>query len=126
MKTKINILLLAVGVMLLASCKKKNEIDPTLLPGVWQFTGTEQYLNFHQDNTGAFWDEAEDIYEDDIEKNGNGWFTWALAEDQLALKFTIEVSGGSVPKNSTITELTTTTMTWQDSFKNKTHFTRKK
>ena len=110
------------------SCKKeKDTVDLKLLPGVWQMDGTEQFLHFHQDGTGAFWDESEDVYEEDIEPDGNGWFTWVTSEDdnRLALNFVIEVSGGAVPKNSTITRLDNDRMTWQDSFKNKTYFTRK-
>lgn len=119
------ILFFALAVLILVSCKKENTIDATLLPGVWQIDGTEQFLNFHTDGTGAFWDEADDVYEDDVEVDGNGWFKWELTNDALSINFTIFVSGGSVPKSSTVTKLTGTQMTWRDSFKNETHLTRK-
>ncbi len=136
MQTKFfNILLAFTVVLLMASCKKdEKKIDTSLLPGIWQISGTEQYLHFHDDGTGAFWDESEDVYEDDIEVDGNGWFNWAVAEEtsnsktivKVALNFKIAVSGGSVPKNATITQLDASSMTWQDAFKNQTYFTRKK
>lgn len=121
-----------MAVIVFSACKKEEQkIDVSQLPGTWQIKGTEQYLNFHDDGTGAFWDESEDVYEDDIEVDGNGWFHWAASQGDkdktadIALNFTIAVSGGSVPKNATITKLDGSSMTWRDSFKNETYFTRK-
>ncbi|HOO84903.1 MAG TPA: hypothetical protein PLS94_10085 [Prolixibacteraceae bacterium] len=87
-----------------------------LLVGKWK-SGTEFY-KYASDGTGTTWDEADDVYEDEAQA-----FTWTLVQDELTHIHLMEL-GGSVPKVYTLTELTSTTLKYEDGFGKQFSYTK--
>jgi hypothetical protein len=59
------------------------------------------------------WDESEDI----SESESNLRFTWEIAnDDELRMVSSGEMGNQFVPKNYTVTEISSTTMKWEDAF----------
>ena len=55
------------------------------LQGLWQENNTQHFVRFTTDKSdeanylyGREWDEAEDIFEEDLKPYGNGWFKYEL------------------------------------------------
>lgn len=65
---------------------------------------------------GKMWDEGDDVYETDLTYLGNGWFKWKLTGDELMEIHMMEHDWADVPKYYTITTLSETTLTYEDSF----------
>ncbi len=64
------------------------------------------------------WDEGDDVKESDLTELGNGWFKWKLTGDELMEIHLMENGGADIPKYYTITTLSETTLTYEDSFGN--------
>ncbi|MDR2910332.1 MAG: hypothetical protein LBV47_03060 [Bacteroidales bacterium] len=94
--------------VLFNSCEKEYEFDETLLYGKWK-QGT-LYYKYLSDHTGATWDTSEDVTEEEAQK-----FTWTLVNSELRQIHIMEI-GGEIPKNYNITELTATSLKYNDSF----------
>ncbi len=82
-----------------------------------------QYCIFleDKDDTGEYrlgkmWDEGDDVKEEDLTYLGNGWFKWKLTGDELMEIHLMENGGAEIPKYYTITTLSETTLTYEDSF----------
>ena len=75
---------------------------------------------------GHTWDENDDVYESDLTPYGNGWFKWQIVKSDLTQIHLMENGGADIPKIYTITELTTTHLTYKDRFGNRTYFTKVK
>lgn len=88
------------------------EFDRALLIGKWQ-SGT-LYEVYESNGNGHTWDEGEDITEAEAQP-----FTWTLEQDVLTQIHIIE-AGGKVPKVYTVTELTASTLSYEDDY-GKTH-----
>jgi hypothetical protein len=102
---------------LVASCEKEKEFfDESLLIGKWQ-SGT-LYYKYLDDGSGATWDEADDVTEDEAQL-----FTWTLVESELTHIHILEM-GGTVPKVYTVTELTATSLKYKDDFGKSFSFTK--
>jgi hypothetical protein len=116
-KTLYNITLI-IGICLLAvSCEPETTtFDNSLLPGKWQ-SGTLFY-KYLSDGNGSTWDTADDVTEAEAQK-----FTWTLVDAELTHIHILEI-GGSVPKVYTVTELTSTSLKYQDDFGAKFSFSR--
>ncbi|MGE0077194.1 MAG: lipocalin family protein [Bacteroidales bacterium] len=99
---------LSISVMF-TSCGKDDEttFDESLLIGKW-VSGTEHY-KYLSDYTGATWDTADDVTEAEAQT-----FTWSLDKAELTIVHDMEIKG--VPKVYTVTELTSTTLKYKDSF----------
>jgi hypothetical protein len=95
---------------LMVSCDMAfdDPFDEALLIGKWQ-SGTVFY-KYAFDGTGATWDEADDVNEDEAQT-----FTWTLVQSELTHIHVMEL-GGTVPKVYTVTELTSTSLKYKDSF----------
>jgi len=107
------ILSLAFAALFTSSCSTDEETKPsfdeTLIIGKWK-SGTSLFERYDRDNTGATWDTADDVTEEEAQE-----FTWTIDKDQLE-QIHIIVSGGNVPKVYTITNLTATSMEYQDAY----------
>jgi hypothetical protein len=90
--------------------------DESLIIGTWQ-SGT-LFERYDSDNTGATWDTADDVTEEEAQE-----FTWTIDKDQLE-QIHIIVNGGNVPKIYTITTLTATTLEYQDDYGNTKSFSK--
>ena len=93
------------------------EFDRALLIGKWQ-SGTN-FEVYESSGEGYYWDEAEDITEEEAKKSLR--FTWTLEQDVLTQIHISEMVGGElVPKVYTVTELTASTLSYEDDY-GKTH-----
>lgn len=102
---------------LAASCEPTEEsFDETLLIGKWQ-SGTLFY-KYLSDGTGGTWDTSDDVTEAEAQE-----FTWTLVKSELTHIHILE-TGGSVPKVYTVTELTETSLKYEDDFGANFSFTK--
>ena len=103
--------------LLAVSCEPEAEsFDQSLLIGKWQ-SGTLFY-KYLSDGTGGTWDTGDDVTEAEAQA-----FTWTLVASELTHIHLLE-SGGSVPKIYTVTELTATSLKYEDDFGVKFSFTK--
>ena len=65
---------------------------------------------------GKTWDEAEDVYESDLEFHGNGWFKWSINDNNLVQLHMLNISEATVPKTYTVTSCTSTTLELKDTY----------
>jgi len=97
---------------LMVSCSltpdEEKTYDETLLYGKWQ-SGTLFY-KYLSDGNGSTWDTADDVIEAEAQK-----FTWTLVKSELTHVHIMEL-GATVPKVYTVTELTDSTLKYEDSF----------
>lgn len=91
-----------------SSCEKEDNFDEALLIGKW-VSGTvyEKYLS---DHNGSTWDTSDNVTESEAQP-----FTWTLVKAELTQIHIMEI-GGNVPKYYTVTELTSTSLKYKDSF----------
>lgn len=95
------------------------------LIGTWQEKGKEAFVCFtsEQDKKdteykyGYEWNEAEDVFPEDLVKYGNGWFKWKLVKAELTEIHLMDNGGADIPKIYTVTKLTDTDLEYQDDFK---------
>jgi hypothetical protein len=120
MKKTLRYLIVLTAITLIAvSCSKlANTFDKTLLTGKWK-SGT-LYYKYLANGTGGTWDTKDNVTELEAQA-----FTWTLDNDLLTQIHVIQI-GGSVPKIYTVTELTATSLKYQDSFGVKFSFTKAK
>ena len=105
------ILSLVLIMIFSASCELLEEevsFDQTLIIGKWK-SGT-LFERYDSDKTGATWDTADDVTEEEAQE-----FTWTIETDQLEQIHIIE-NGGVVPKVYTITILTESTLEYKDDY----------
>ena len=112
------VMLSVIGLSFFVSCEpdEPTSFDETLLYGKW-VEGTV-YERYKDDGTGYTWDTADDVSEEEAQD-----FTWTLDGDQLVQKHIMEI-GGIVPKTYTVTELTETTLSYQDDYGTTYQFTK--
>ncbi|HSA04882.1 MAG TPA: lipocalin family protein [Tenuifilaceae bacterium] len=101
------------------SCEKEEEsFDESLLIGEWvgtEYFSTDTQNPYHEvhykyfnDKSGYTWDVTDDVLEDEAQP-----FTWTLVKSDLTQ---IHIMGGGqeLPKYYTVTELTETTLKYED------------
>lgn len=110
MKKTLFYLALCVVLSLLAvSCETEPiSFDESLLLGKWR-SGTLFYKYFG-DGTGGTWDTADNVLEEEAQD-----FTWTLEYAELTHIHILEI-GGTVPKVYTVTELSATSLKYNDDF----------
>ncbi|MCZ4695607.1 hypothetical protein DWB61_12855 [Ancylomarina euxinus] len=113
------LLSLAIAALFSTSCTKEDtqaSFDESLIIGKWK-SGT-LFERYDLDKSGATWDTADDVTEAEAQK-----FSWTIDKDQLE-QIHIIVNGGNVPKVYTITNLTATSMEYQDAYGETTSFSK--
>ncbi len=111
---RFTLILLSIALLALfsTSCSSDDETKPSfdesLIIGKWK--SETLYERYDADQSGATWDTADDVKEEEAQE-----FTWTIDKDQLE-QIHIIVNGGVVPKRYTITDLTATTMKYEDDF----------
>jgi hypothetical protein len=101
------------------SCDKLSSFDRLLLVGKWE-SGT-LFDRYFANGTGYSWDEGDDVGEDEAQK-----FDWTLEDSELTRFEHMEISGVKIPKIYTITELTSTRLSYKDDFGRSYSFTKVK
>lgn len=78
--------------------------DPEIV-GMWQNVQNPQWFKVYYDDYdsdgyywGKEWDEADDVFEEDLSYHGNGWFRWRKEGKNLKELHTMDISGATVPK----------------------------
>ncbi|MDM8159664.1 hypothetical protein QUH73_07560 [Labilibaculum sp. K2S] len=110
---RITLLFLSIAAAALFSTSCTDEethpsFDESLIIGKWK-SGT-LFERYDSDKSGATWDEGEDVKESEAQK-----FTWTITKDQLEQIHIIE-NGGNVPKVYTITNLTASSLEYEDAY----------
>lgn len=109
-------LFIAVSIFAVSCTPIEESLDSTLLIGKWQ-SGTLFYT-YLSSGSGSTWDTADDVTEAEAQV-----FTWTLVESELTHIHVLEM-GGTVPKIYTVTELTSTSLRYQDDFGKTFSFTK--
>ncbi len=128
---------LCVVVGAFTSCSPAVEFDEIELIGKWKAPSDVapesafQYCVFleDKDDTGEYrlgkmWDEGDEVFEDDLTELGNGWFKWKLTGDKLMEIQMMEYGWADIIERYTITTLSETTLTYEDSFGNSITWTK--
>ena len=139
MNKSIKFLLIAVLGVALASCSmmgggEKPEYRLSDLQGLWQENNTEHFVRFTTEQSdeakylyGREWDEAEEIYEEDLVPQGNGWFKyWFETTGDLHELHLMDNHGAEIPKEYIVSKLTSTDLEYYEKDKkaNKFYFTK--
>lgn len=89
--------------------------------GLWQEENTKHYVRFTSEKAdtatylyGREWDEAEDVFESDLVKYGNGWFKYQLVQTNLTEIHLMDNGGAAVPKVYVVTMLTNSRLEYYD------------
>ncbi len=98
----------SIALVFNACTKEETSFDETLLIGKW-VSGTVFY-KYVSDYTGKTWDTADNVTEEEAQS-----YTWSLVQDQLTHIHILEM-GGTVPKVYTVTQLTATSLKYEDDF----------
>lgn len=101
--------------VLCVGCEHES-FDASLLSGYWQDGTIHEF--YKADGTGYTWDTADDVTEDEAQP-----FTWTLNGATLVQNHQMTM-GGVVPKTYTVTKLTTTTLSYHDSYDKSYTFTK--
>ena len=125
MKKFITILMVSAAVALLTvSCIKHRDDDRLVVSseqvtGLWtKVNNPYEYWRFNSDLTGITWDETPDPETGEpemTEELSNLGYTWNIENgDVLMFSFPGAMENQDVPKYYYITEITTSTMKWED------------
>lgn len=115
MKPSRFILLITMALALaFTSCEEEETVfDEGLLLGKWlSQDGTKtEYYRYDADYTGARWNTAEDITEEEAQQ-----FEWTLVKEDLTHFHLMQTGGNKVPKFYKVTELTVASLKYKDDF----------
>ena len=92
------------------------------LQGLWQEDNTQHYVRFTTEQSdevgylyGREWDEAEDIHEEDLLPQGNGWFKYLFETNgQLTEIHLMDNGGAEIPKVYVVSVLTDTRLEYYE------------
>ena len=131
--------LVAIVGIALSSCSMLNgdktpEFKLSDLQGLWEENNTQHYVRFtteQSDETGYLygreWDEAEEVYEEDLTPHGNGWFKYKFeTKGDLHEIHLMDNGGAEIPKEYIVTTLTDSKLEYyeKDRKNNKFYFSK--
>lgn len=119
------ILLLALVGIAFVGCNlfnKPTEFQLSDLQGLWQENKTMHYVRFTTENSeetgylyGREWDEADDVFEEDLVFHGNGWFKYKFEKNGNLTEIHLMDNGGAeIPKVYVVTLLTDTDLSYYE------------
>ena len=139
-KSVISLALVALVGIAFSSCSmiggrdKEPSYQLSSLQALWQENNTLHYVRFttqQSDETnylyGREWDEAEDVYEEDLLPKGNGWFKYKFESNGSLTEIHLMDNGGAeIPKVYVVTKLTSTDLEYyeKDRTSNKFYFSK--
>lgn len=125
-----------VGVAM-SSCSMlnpKQEFQLSDLQGLWLENNTQHYVRFTTEKSdeasylyGREWNEAEDVFEEDLLPYGNGWFKYKFETNGNLTEIHLMDNGGAeIPKVYVVTVLTDTQLSYyeKDQTSSKFSFTK--
>ena len=113
------ILVFVAATLLLAACgEKKKQFDIDLIAGKW--VAGQEFWRYDADGTGATWDEADDVHEDEAQP-----FKWEFDGENNRLTHMHQMEmGGVIPKSYTLKVLDNSTLSYTDRFDSTYTFNR--
>ena len=92
------------------------------LQALWLENGTEHYVRFTTEQSdeqkylyGREWDEAEEVYEEDLKPYGNGWFKYLFETTGSLTEIHLMDNGGAeIPKVYVVSKLTDTDLAYYE------------
>ena len=139
-KSVISLALVALVGIAFSSCSmiggkdKEPSYQLSSLQAWWQENNTEHFVRFtteQSDETsylyGREWDEAEDVFEEDLLPYGNGWFKYKFESNGKLTEIHLMDNGGAeIPKVYVVTKLTSTDLEYyeKDRSSNKFYFSK--
>lgn len=121
-------LVLLLVVFGFSSCVPDDDFyDESLLIGKWEREyfdkeikqTIKEYYRYDSNYKGVTWVPADDVKEEEAQA-----FTWTLVKSELTHIHIMESGGAGIPKIYTVTNLTATTLSYTDNFKNTFTFTK--
>ncbi len=109
---------------MVASCSfgggdEEPSYDSALLIGKWQENSAKTlYYVYNSDGTGHTWDTSDDVSESEAQE-----FTWTLIKADL-VQIHIMTGGQKVPKQYTVTLLTSKSLSYKDNYNKSFSFTK--
>ena len=121
-------LLVALAGVALSSCSllgggdKEPSYQLSSLQALWLENNTQHYVRFTTEQSnetgylyGREWDEAEDIYEEDLQPQGNGWFKYKFESNGGLHELHLMDNGGAeIPKEYIVSKLTDTDLEYYE------------
>lgn len=121
-------LLVALAGIVLSSCSlfgggdKEPSYQLSSLQALWLENNTQHYVRFTTEQSnetgylyGHEWDEAEDIYEEDLQPQGNGWFKYKFESNGGLHELHLMDNGGAeIPKEYIVSKLTDTDLEYYE------------
>lgn len=96
------------------------EVDPLML-GKWQhMTDTTWYRVYTTEPTeddfcwGREWNEAEDVFEDDLLPYGNGWFKWKKTDNEVIEWHCTDNNSAAIPFQYKVLNLDETELLYKE------------
>lgn len=139
-KSVISLALVALVGIAFSSCSmiggkdKEPSYQLSSLQALWRENNTEHFVRFtteQSDETsylyGREWDEAEDVFEEDLLPYGNGWFKYKFESNGKLTEIHLMDNGGAeIPKVYVVTKLTSTDLEYyeKDRSSNKFYFSK--
>ena len=92
------------------------------LQALWLENNTQHYVRFTEERSdeypyfyGREWDEAEDIFEEDLLEHGNGWFKYKFENNGNLTEIHLMDNGGAeIPKVYVVSKLTETDLEYYE------------
>ena len=121
-------LLVALAGIVLSSCSllgggdKEPSYQLSSLQALWLENNTQHYVRFTTEQSnetgylyGREWDEAEDIYEEDLQPQGNGWFKYKFESNGGLHELHLMDNGGAeIQKEYIVSKLTDTDLEYYE------------
>lgn len=121
-------LLVAITGIVLSSCSllgggdKEPSYQLSSLQALWLENNTQHYVRFTTEQSnetgylyGREWDEADDIYEEDLQPQGNGWFKYKFESNGGLHELHLMDNGGAeIPKEYIVSKLTDTDLEYYE------------
>lgn len=120
MKKYVAIFVSMLALMFVSTSCQPESFDQYDLVGVWENDDNAgEFWRYRSDLTGCTWDEGDDVTEEEAQE-----FTWTLVVNTLTQIHIIEISNTQIPKVYTVTELTSSSLVYEDDFGKSYYFSR--
>lgn len=120
MKKYVAIFVSMLALMFVSTSCQLESFNQYDLVGVWENDDNAgEFWRYRSDLTGCTWDEGDDVTEEEAQE-----FTWTLVVNTLTQIHIIEISNTQIPKVYTVTELTSSSLVYEDFFGKSYYFSR--
>ncbi len=125
----LKVILIALAAVAMSSCSllggddKEPSWQLSSLQALWQENDTQHFVRFTTEQVkdeplyqyGREWNEAEEVYEEDLLPYGNGWFKYQFESNGgLHELHLMDNDGGEIPKEYIVSKLTDTELEYYE------------